>query len=169
MDPVPDPLLLRKSGSAGNRTRDQFVSHAQILLRRCVYMRGYRQPARHGPGFEFCSRQLHVCLLCRCCSGCTCTLHTLGSAAPQRSDDTGPRVVFGAVLCRRPRKEPTSCLFSGHGCIMPRKCTPPPRRFCFRRRRGVEPCARQPDNPLHEAVPLPRFFHRQRYRLPLQY
>jgi hypothetical protein len=26
VDPVPDPLLLRKSGSAGNRTRDLWVS-----------------------------------------------------------------------------------------------------------------------------------------------
>jgi hypothetical protein len=25
VDPVPDPLLLRKSGSAGNRTRDLLV------------------------------------------------------------------------------------------------------------------------------------------------
>jgi hypothetical protein len=27
VDPVPDPLLLRKSGSAGNRTRDLCLKH----------------------------------------------------------------------------------------------------------------------------------------------
>jgi hypothetical protein len=30
MDPVPDPLLLRKSGSAGNRTRDLCVSSQKL-------------------------------------------------------------------------------------------------------------------------------------------
>jgi hypothetical protein len=31
-DPVPDPLLLIKSGSAGNRTRDLWVSSQKLLL-----------------------------------------------------------------------------------------------------------------------------------------
>jgi hypothetical protein len=30
MDPVPDPLLLRKSGSAGNRTRDLWVCSQEL-------------------------------------------------------------------------------------------------------------------------------------------
>jgi hypothetical protein len=29
-DPVPDPLLFRKSGSAGNRTRDLWVSSQKL-------------------------------------------------------------------------------------------------------------------------------------------
>jgi hypothetical protein len=32
VDPVPDPLLLRKSGSAGNRTRDLWVKTLLLLL-----------------------------------------------------------------------------------------------------------------------------------------
>jgi hypothetical protein len=32
VDPVPDPLLLRKSGSAGNRTRDPFRSYLIQVL-----------------------------------------------------------------------------------------------------------------------------------------
>jgi hypothetical protein len=31
MDPVSDPLLLRKSGSAGNRTRDFWVCSQELL------------------------------------------------------------------------------------------------------------------------------------------
>ena len=31
MDPVPDPLLLRKSGSAGNRTRDLCICSQKLL------------------------------------------------------------------------------------------------------------------------------------------
>jgi hypothetical protein len=31
VDPVPDPLLLRKSGSGGNRTRDLWVSSQELL------------------------------------------------------------------------------------------------------------------------------------------
>jgi hypothetical protein len=30
VDPVPDPLLLRKSGSAGNRTQDLWVSSREL-------------------------------------------------------------------------------------------------------------------------------------------
>jgi hypothetical protein len=30
VDPVPDPLLLRKSGSAGNRTQDLWVSSEEV-------------------------------------------------------------------------------------------------------------------------------------------
>jgi hypothetical protein len=29
-DPVPDPLLIRKSGSAGNKTRDLWVSSQEL-------------------------------------------------------------------------------------------------------------------------------------------
>jgi hypothetical protein len=32
MDPVPDPLLLRKCGRAGNRTRDLWVCNQKLLL-----------------------------------------------------------------------------------------------------------------------------------------
>jgi hypothetical protein len=32
MDPVPDPLPLRKSGRAGNRTRDLWLSSQKLLL-----------------------------------------------------------------------------------------------------------------------------------------
>jgi hypothetical protein len=32
---VPDPLLLRKSGSAGNRTRDLWVCSQELLDHRC--------------------------------------------------------------------------------------------------------------------------------------
>jgi hypothetical protein len=31
VDPVPDPLLLRKSGSAGNRTRQHNVSEIRLV------------------------------------------------------------------------------------------------------------------------------------------
>jgi hypothetical protein len=34
VDPVPDPLLLRKSGSAGNRARDLWVSSQELLTTR---------------------------------------------------------------------------------------------------------------------------------------
>jgi hypothetical protein len=30
VDPVPDPLLLRKSGSAGNRTRDLWICSLEL-------------------------------------------------------------------------------------------------------------------------------------------
>jgi hypothetical protein len=30
VDPVPDPLLLRKSGSAGNRTRDLWICNQEL-------------------------------------------------------------------------------------------------------------------------------------------
>ena len=33
MDPVPDPLLLRKSGSAGNRTRDLCICSQKTVLK----------------------------------------------------------------------------------------------------------------------------------------
>jgi hypothetical protein len=32
VDPVPDPLLLGKSGSAGNRTRDLWICSQELLL-----------------------------------------------------------------------------------------------------------------------------------------
>ena len=32
MDPVPDPLLLRKSGGAGNRTRDRTPTKYNLYL-----------------------------------------------------------------------------------------------------------------------------------------
>jgi hypothetical protein len=51
VDPGPHPLLLRKSGSAGNRTRELWVcsqeiwplDHRSILIRQClmVYVRSY--------------------------------------------------------------------------------------------------------------------------------
>jgi hypothetical protein len=31
--PVPDPLLLRKSGSAGNRTRDLWICSQELTIR----------------------------------------------------------------------------------------------------------------------------------------
>jgi hypothetical protein len=39
VDPVPDPLLLRKSGSAGNRTRDLWVSSQELTTR--LHRRSY--------------------------------------------------------------------------------------------------------------------------------
>jgi hypothetical protein len=44
VDPVPDPLLLRKSGSAGNRTRDLWVSSQEL----CVIHALIRSVALHG-------------------------------------------------------------------------------------------------------------------------
>jgi hypothetical protein len=42
VDPVPDPLLLRKSGSAGNRTQDLWVSSQELkiveLNRKCGFL-----------------------------------------------------------------------------------------------------------------------------------
>jgi hypothetical protein len=32
VDPIPDPLLLRKSGSAGNRTQDLRICQANALI-----------------------------------------------------------------------------------------------------------------------------------------
>jgi hypothetical protein len=40
VDPVPDPLLFRKSGSAGNRTQDIWVrSHELSPLVKCITLR----------------------------------------------------------------------------------------------------------------------------------
>ena len=36
MDPVPDPLLLRKSGSAGNRTRDISFDASLVMYINCT-------------------------------------------------------------------------------------------------------------------------------------
>jgi hypothetical protein len=36
VDPVPDPLLLRESGSAGNITRDLWVSSQELLTTEAV-------------------------------------------------------------------------------------------------------------------------------------
>jgi hypothetical protein len=41
VDPVPDPLLLRKSGSAGNLTRDLWIC-SQELCGLVVRVPGYR-------------------------------------------------------------------------------------------------------------------------------
>jgi hypothetical protein len=45
VDPVPDPLLLRKSGSAGNRTQDLCVSYIfSMSSMRTTCLESYRDP-----------------------------------------------------------------------------------------------------------------------------
>jgi hypothetical protein len=61
VDPVPDPLLLRKSGSAGNRTRDHIVAVINIQwVQLCYYVTGVqdlsrREKSRVGPTAESAS------------------------------------------------------------------------------------------------------------------
>jgi hypothetical protein len=44
VDPVPDPVLLRKSGSAVIRTRDLWICSHQIVKKKYIWNSGYEPP-----------------------------------------------------------------------------------------------------------------------------
>ena len=75
MDPVPDPLLLRKSGSAGDRTRNpetlttrpQRRSPGTIL--QAVFVRGHKSLAPVARASKFCKASPNLALALRL----TCT------------------------------------------------------------------------------------------------
>ena len=72
MDPVPDPLLLRKSGSVGNRTRDLCICSQKL------------RPLDHRD-----NRVLNSVRMCVCVCVCGCALDSCDSEQSPVANSSG--------------------------------------------------------------------------------
>jgi hypothetical protein len=70
VDPVPDPLLLRKFGSAGNRTQDLWISSQELLTTRPQRWSEHSHVDANQPSFQ--SLELsNVYIVISYCTACT--------------------------------------------------------------------------------------------------